>query len=176
MADAKGIKGFSKGPQHPFYKHGCASKTTATVEYKTWNGMKKRCYNVKCERYPRYGGRGIRVCSRWRDSFEVFLADMGPKPSAAHQLDRINNDLDYEPSNCRWATRIQQARNRSRVKVLTYCGQTHSLQRWAEIIGVSYKTLWVRTRRRMPVARILFSGDARSIRFNRTFSGQQFAS
>jgi len=85
---------------------------TDTPEYRTWTGMKERCCNSRKRSFKDYGGRGIRVCDRWLNSFESFLTDMGPKPSSAHSIDRINNDGNYEPGNCRWATASQQARNK----------------------------------------------------------------
>jgi hypothetical protein len=79
--------------------------------------MIARCENPKAQRYERYGGRGIKVCERWRDSFENFLADMGERPSTEYQIDRYpNNDGNYEPGNCRWATSKQQAQTRGRPK------------------------------------------------------------
>lgn len=81
-------------------------------EFRAWYGMKQRCYHEKDNRYLLYGARGITVCDHWRNSFDNFLSDMGRRPSDVHSLDRINNDGNYDPSNCRWATRSQQNRNR----------------------------------------------------------------
>jgi hypothetical protein len=85
-----------------------------TSEYIAWFNMKQRCYNPQYTRYKNWGGRGIRVCDRWLNSFENFLIDMDSKPSPEHSLDRKDNDGDYEPSNCRWATDMEQRRNRTR--------------------------------------------------------------
>ena len=102
------------------FKHGHAAghdqKRPASRTYMAWCDMKKRCLNVKSARYPQYGGRGINVCNGWLE-FETFLRDMGECPDG-HQIDRINNDGDYEPSNCRWATPAQNSRNTRRT-VLT---------------------------------------------------------
>ena len=90
-------------------RHGMAG----TPEYVAWSSMRQRCDNPNNCRYMTYGGRGIRICERW-NCFENFASDMGLRPSRHHSLDRICNDGDYEPSNCRWATRSQQQRNKSR--------------------------------------------------------------
>lgn len=92
------------------------------VEYKTWSSMKQRVLNPKANNYHNYGGRGIRVCQRWLDSFRNFYEDMGPRPSSKHSLDRIDNEGDYEPSNCRWATLLEQHQNtRVNVKIDGKC-------------------------------------------------------
>ncbi len=88
-----------------------------TSEYHTWSCMKRRCYSEKVERYPYYGGRGITVCDRWLNSFLAFYEDMGAKPFPKAQIDRINNDGNYEPSNCRWVTAEMNSRNKSSTKI-----------------------------------------------------------
>ena len=94
---------------------GCLSKKhgkCGTEIYSIWAGMKSRCYYEKNENYINYGARGIKVCERWKNSFINFYEDMGDKPSAKHQLDRIDNDGDYEPFNCRWVTPSENCLNR----------------------------------------------------------------
>lgn len=91
-------------------KHGMRK----APEYNSWDAMIQRCCNPNTKRYHYYGGRGITVCERWRNSFENFYADMGPKPTPKHSIDRINNDGNYEPGNCRWATQSEQNFNTRR--------------------------------------------------------------
>jgi len=91
-------------------RHGQSRKDAETPEHLAWSQMRGRCRNVNNPRYKDYGGRGITICERW-EAFENFFADMGPRPSPKHSIDRINNDGNYEPLNCRWATTLQQAHN-----------------------------------------------------------------
>lgn len=112
-----------------------------TPEYQTWKSMKQRCLNPNSTKYDLYGGRGIRVCTRWRDSFEAFLEDVGPRPSSNHSIDRVDADADYEPSNTRWATIAEQNDNLRTARQIAFRGETHSLGWWARTRGINYKTL-----------------------------------
>lgn len=114
-----------------------------TKEYGSWASMKDRCFKPLKKSYPQYGGRGIDVCPRWLESFENFLSDMGPCPSG-HSIDRIDNELGYWPSNCRWATSGQQSRNkRSNVRI-RWKGKERVLTDWAHELGFNVATLYAR--------------------------------
>ena len=101
--------------------------------YKTWSDMIQRCYNKNNNTYPKYGGRGIRVCKRWKDPIKGpkrFIKDMGPKPSPSHSIDRYPKQKgNYEPGNCRWATKRQQASNRMSNRIVTWKGKKYILAR-----------------------------------------------
>lgn len=105
--------------------------------------MHARCYDSRHKHYPRYGGRGIRVCEAWH-SFEPFFADMGHRPTTKHSLDRIDNDGNYEPGNCRWATNSEQQRNRSSTRMIEFGGRRLSMAAWAEQTGLKLSTLCFR--------------------------------
>lgn len=118
-----------------------------TKVYQAWSAMLRRCNNPKTAHFSRYGGRGIKVCERWQNSFVNFLEDMGQPPSAEHSIDRINGDGDYEPGNCRWATRKEQAQNNKRIKLIEYRGRTLGISDWATVLGVRRATLHNRLKR-----------------------------
>ena len=115
-----------------------------TSEYNTWNNMRQRCSNSNDKSYHNYGGRGIQVCPKWQESFEAFYADMGKRPTPNHTIDRIDNDGDYEPENCRWATRKKQMRNTRRTRFVTHNGQTKCITDWATELEIPLVTLWRR--------------------------------
>ena len=125
-------------------KHGFGSNKNGriTPEYSCWNNIKARCYNKNNEKYPIYGGRGIKVCDRWLNSFDSFFSDMGFRPSPKHSIDRINVDGDYEPSNCRWATAKEQQNNRTNNRIICFNGESLNLYQWFkryDIPSTSYR-------------------------------------
>lgn len=107
-----------------------------TPEYAVWSAMKQRCNHPLNESYKNYGGRGIKVCDRWNESFTNFITDMGIRPSKSHSLDRIDNNGSYEPGNCRWATRDIQNNNTRFNRHITYKGETKNITQWALELGI----------------------------------------
>lgn len=100
-----------------------------------WLGIIVRCEDKNHHTYPRYGGRGITICERWRNSFEAFLADVGNRPSPDHSIDRIDNNKGYEPGNVRWATQKEQCRNTSKNRIISIDGVSRCVAEWAEVMG-----------------------------------------
>lgn len=135
---------------------GCLHRTNAVAratthgqskygaEYRSWKAIIQRCTNPNNIGYRNYGGRGIAICDRWRKSFQNFFADMGPKPTSRHSIDRIDNNGSYEPGNCRWITRREQTRNTRANRVLEYQGRNLCLSALAQEAGMSAATLWRR--------------------------------
>ena len=126
----------------------CRARSThglrGAPEYRIWTAMKQRCTNPKSPCWCDYGGRGIKVCQRWLDSFEAFYEDMGPRPSAKHSIDRIDTNGGYCPENCRWATQKEQSRNRRSNVIIEYRSEKMPLIELAERTGVNYWLLWDR--------------------------------
>ena len=117
-----------------------------TREHNSWRAMRERCYNKNSVAYKNYGARGISVCDRWKNSFKYFLNDMGRCPKGL-TLERIDSNGNYEPSNCKWATRTDQARNRpGMARMLTYKGRTQHLVDWARELGIGVAALHNRIR------------------------------
>ncbi len=112
--------------------------------YSKWRGMKSRCYTPSNPGYKNYGGRGIAVCKRWRDSFDAYYEDIGDPPFDGASTDRIDNDWHYEPSNVRWSTRSEQNNNRRYVHRITANGRTATITEWSQILNVPYRTLKTR--------------------------------
>lgn len=115
---------------------------SGTAYYQVWREMKNRCSNPSVPSFADYGGRGIKVCERWQ-KFENFLADMGERPKGA-LIDRINNDGDYEPANCRWATRVESANNTRGNRPVEFNGERLTVAQWSRKIGLRQSTLWSR--------------------------------
>jgi len=125
--------------------HGHRIMPKGSPEYRTfiaWCSMRQRCFDKNCKSYPSYGGRGISVAPEWMEYLQ-FWADMGAAPEGK-QLDRIDNDGNYEPGNCRWATRSEQCRNRRSSRILKICGQEKTLAEWSELSGIPSSTIRMR--------------------------------
>lgn len=118
---------------------------TNTREYRAWTDMRTRCNNSRSSSFAHYGGRGIKVCSAW-DSFLKFLADMGPLPSPDHTLERNDVNGNYEPLNCRWATRAEQAANKRTTVLVCVNGETKRLPELAASVGLSHSGMWLRVK------------------------------
>jgi hypothetical protein len=116
---------------------------TDDIAYRPWIQMRARCNSSVHPSYHAYGARGIRVCERWND-FEAFLSDMGPRPSLNHSLDRENNNGNYEPGNCRWATPKEQQNNRSNTRWITYKDERLPLADWSRRMGLAPKVVYMR--------------------------------
>jgi hypothetical protein len=153
---------FTQALRHGVVKScGCLKREMATTngesvsrkvspEYRAWQDMMQRTDNPKNKHYGDYGGRGIETCERWAE-FDNFLADMGRRPSAKYSIDRIDNNQGYSPSNCRWATRAEQNRNRRDNRLITYKGETKCIMDWAVEKGLKWSTLGGRLRRGEPI-------------------------
>lgn len=135
--------------------HGETCGGKDSKEYLAWIGMRVRCHDESSPGWSNYGGRGIVVCERWKDSFSQFLDDMGRAPSSKHSVDRIDNQGNYEPGNCRWATVEQQQRNRRNNRLVTHEGLTLSIIEWVERTGISHQTIRNRLKHGWTIQRTL---------------------
>lgn len=120
------------------FRHG----KSFTRVYGIWSGIKARCLNPNVKQYPDYGGRGITICERWM-TFDNFLSDMGDPPDGM-SIERLNNDDGYHPGNCKWASRVEQGRNKRGNRIIEVNGVSKTLAEWADISGLSVGALWLR--------------------------------
>lgn len=129
---------------------------TESAEYEIWATMIQRCTNPNAINYADYGGRGISVCESWMNSFVEFYAAVGPRPSKQHSIDRYPDpNGNYEPGNVRWATRVEQQRNRRVNRMATIDGETHCVTEWAELKGVPIRRVQSRLKRGWSIEKAL---------------------
>lgn len=121
--------------------HGHTNGKKQSLTYRSWMAMRQRCYVPTNAGYKNYGAKGIRVCERWRHSFQNFLADMGERASRNMTIDRLDATKDYFPANCKWSTYIEQANHKSNNHFLTHGGETLSIHRWAAKLGLFPQTI-----------------------------------
>lgn len=132
------------------FKHGHSINRTVTKEFESWCAAKSRCYRIKDKSYPLYGGRGIIMCDRWKNSFNNFFQDMGKCPGRM-TLDRINSNGNYEPGNCKWSTHLEQSNNkRNNIKII-HNNIIKTGAQWAREIGVSSSTIYRRFKAGLPI-------------------------
>lgn len=135
--------------------------------YRRWSSMITRCENKSVEKYKDYGNRGIKVCEQWRNSFEIFLRDVRMPPTPKHQIDRIDNNGDYEPGNVHWVTIEEQANNKRSTIMLTHDRQTLPLSTWSKLVNIKRKTLRARIKAGWPVYMVLTEPVINKKRFYR---------
>jgi hypothetical protein len=143
--------------------------------YNTWRNMIRRCHDPKDKDYRLYGAKGIRVCNAWRSSMDAFLSDMGPRPSKGHTLDRIDATGNYEPGNVRWATVLEQQRNRTNNRRHPMGGRALTAPEWAEELGLPVKLVQDRLKRGWTVEKIASQGIAPTPRYEFTASDRALA-
>lgn len=141
------------------------TKIIKSKEYCAYRNIKARCFYKNNKDYKNYGLRGISMCSEWVQSYQAFLKYVGPAPSKHHTIERINNNGNYEPGNVKWATRLEQVKNKRNSILLTYLCHTRSLLEWCHIFKLKYSYVWTLLRRK----KINDVGDLMSIKFNGTF-------
>ena len=145
----------ASGTGNSSYRHGQATRTGQSREYRSWAGVKNRVTVGNALNRKYYLERGIIMCDRWFNSFDNFLEDMGFAPSDEHSIDRINPDGNYEPSNCRWATRKEQMNNTRSNKLITFRGETLTQSQWADKVGINQTAICKRLKRGWSIEKAL---------------------
>ena len=129
-------------------KSNTTHNKSQTKLYRVWASMRERCFSPLCKGFPYYGGRGISVCDEWNSSFQVFYDwAIGNGYCEGLSIDRIDVDGNYCPENCRWVSKNIQANNTQKNVRIEYNGEVHTIGEWANILGIEYRTLWMRLRR-----------------------------
>lgn len=141
-------------------KHGHSVNYIITPTYRAWMALRNRCMNPNNKSYADYGGRGIRVCERW-DDFNNFLEDMGERPDGM-SIDRKDNNGNYEPGNCRWATKKEQANNKRSNVAIMYNNQSMTISEWADVVGIDAQVIGLRLRRGWSIERSLTTSESDS--------------
>lgn len=149
----RGLRRYRDGSTRAWNPHGHARRGKLRRVYVIWQSMRQRCEDPNGRSYARYGGRGIKVCARWK-RFENFLADMG-EPPVGHTIERKNNNRGYSPSNCIWLPAAKQQWNTRKVRLLTHAGKTQPLEVWERELGMGSRTLHDRLARGWSVERAL---------------------
>jgi hypothetical protein len=137
----RGNKKFCETHKKGTHRHSAGKgNNKITKTYSSWQKMKNRCLNPNHDTYKHYGGRGIKICDRWINCFENFLADMGERPDGK-TLDRIDSNGNYEPGNCKWSTQLEQTNNQRKSVRITYRGETHTIAEWGRILNIKIGTV-----------------------------------
>jgi hypothetical protein len=136
-------------------KHGLHTRANRHPLFDVWRSMRRRCYNRKTHNWHLYGARGIAVCERWRKSFAAFVEDMGPRPSGGYTIERRDNNGNYTPENCYWATMKTQSNNRRNNRAFEHGGRTLTLSQWAEVARIKNATISERLKRGWPFAKAI---------------------
>jgi len=146
------------------YKHGYSNlpgTDQKNPDYEIWLKIKSRCINPSDKSYSNYGGRGITVSDDWKNSFDQFYKDMGPRPSKLHSIDRIDNNGNYCKENCKWSTYEKQANNRRNSKLIEYNGQSLSFSQWSRVCGIGEATIRGRFNKNLSLEKIFYKGNLR---------------
>ena len=159
------------------YKINILHGMSSWPEYKVWKSLRARCFNKNDKNFKDYGGRGIEVCESWRNSFTNFITDVGRRPSPTHSIDRIDNNGNYEPNNCKWSNSSEQANNRRNNHILTLDGKSLNIMQWAKTTEIPYDEILRRLKEGWPAEQALYAPKVpkvREFKIDNTMIGKRF--